>query len=261
MPEFGVCAKHDGRMRAERPPSGALRGLARRSIFVALLLILGLSAADRSEAAGDTRFRDWTLACPGDGSGICLAQTQARSAGGASHLQVTRNAEGRAVDLILTTGDKGLADSAPLSLRIDQKAPLSIRYASAVGRNETGRFRLLDAALVKKLVGQMKAGRRLQVSYRDRSGKDRFAEFSLMGLTAALRTGQRAQPAAGPQGPPDLYPPPANDGRPEAMIKTEREGSLFTPAGQTPPVGGCYEHRRIHDDNGYFTGWISINRC
>ena len=231
------------------------------AILASAVLIGATVTASKAGAAGDTHFRDWTLACLGDGSGICVAQTKARSTGGASHIEVTRDAEGKARDLVLATGDKGLADSAPLSLQIDRNAPLSIRYASAVGRNETGRFRLLDAALVGKLVRQMRAGRNLKVTYRDRGGQDRYAEFSLMGLTAALRTGQHSQPAAGPQGPPDLYPPPENEGRPESLAKAERDGTLFTPAGQTPPVGGCYEHRRIHDENGYFTGWMSINRC
>lgn len=226
-------------------------------VFLALCLMLSGPAM----AAEGKRHRDWVAACLGDGSGLCYAETKAKAAGGASHLRVTRDAEGRARDVALTTGLAGLADDAPLSLRVDGKAPLSIRHASAVGQNAPQRYRLQDPGLVKKLVTQMKAGRRLQISYRDKAGQEQSAAFSLMGLTAALRSFQGDRPAAGPQGPPDLYPPPRDDGRPETQAKAQQEGARFTPAGETPPVGGCYEHQRLHDDKGYFIGWSSTYLC
>lgn len=243
-----------------RPPTG-------RRAVAAVCLALGLALADAAGAAEGVRHRDWTAACQGDGSGLCFAETRARGDGGAKHLRVTRDAEGRARDVALMTGTGGLSEEAPLNLQVDGKAPLSIRYASAVGRLEAGRYRLVDAALVGKLVAQMKAGRRLRVSYRDRAGEAQTAVFSLMGLTAALRSHQRGTPAAGklpagkPQGPPDLYPPPLDDGRPETGDLPKQAGAVFTPAGEAPPVGGCYEHQRVQDDKGYFTGWSSTNLC
>ena len=240
--------------------SGPQRGGVRR-LAPLLPLALWLALAGAVEAAQGVRHRDWTASCRGDGSGLCVAETAARRQGDTAMLQVTRDAEGLVREIILLTGAAGLAEDAPLSLGIDGKAPLALRHPSAVGRGESGRYRLQDATLVKKLVAQMKAGRRLRVGYRDPAGEARSAEFSLMGLTAALRSFQRGAPGAGPQGPPDLYPPPQDDGRPETRTQAKQGDAVFTPAGEAPPIGGCYEHRRIHDDKGYFIGWSSRNRC
>ncbi len=236
-------------------------GQPHRGPLAALAFALGLWLWPAAASETAVRHRDWVASCPGDGDTLCVAETEARRGDGASRLRVTRGPGGRARALVIDTGARSLAENATLTLRVDGKAPLSIRHATAVGRSEAEGFRLLDAALVKKLVAQMKAGRRLTVSYRDSAGQSRSAEFSLMGLTASLRSHQRGAPGAGPQGPPDLYPPPEHDGKPEVQARAGDQGTVFTPAGEIPPVGGCYEHRRLHDDKGYFIGWSSRYRC
>ena len=36
---------------------------------------------------------------------------------------------------------------------------------------------------------------------------------------------------------------------------------VFTPEGQSPPSGNCYEHERVVDDRGRLIGWLSFNTC
>ena len=237
------------------------RSLAFPAWALAAYLGVSMAQAGPASAAGSTRHVDWTTTCSSEDGAACIAETAVRRVGGATHLRVNRDAKGRAQDVTLVTGAAGLAKSAPLSLWVDGNAPLSIRYASAVGQIGSDSYRLTDAALVRKLVTQMKRGRRLRINYRDRAGKNHTVEFSMMGLTAALGSLQKGEPAAGPQGPPDLYPPPVDDGRPKTRDAPQQADIVFTPAGETPPVGGCYEHRRIHDEKGYFTGWSSTYRC
>jgi uncharacterized membrane protein len=197
-----------------------------------IVLSLALSMAAEAAAAaavhgrfGETRafFRDWLAACRNDGSGTCSAVTYVRDPERpgefAAQLRVARPRPGTDFEIVFTPSVRFTDLTRPMTLRVDDTPAIELAPGSGFGRagglNDYG---IVDPAIVDALIPRMKYGARLRVDTVDEAGQLARFQFSLMGLTDALRfiDDQRARNAeATPASDPEALR--HDDGGPETV--------------------------------------------
>lgn len=198
-----------------------------RHLSAVLLSLLALvPLADAGAAAGENRryFRNWLAICPGDGFGPCSASTYVRPGrdpriGFDFQLSVGRDAPEQVPQVTFVPVFDLIAEDADLTVQVDAEPSLRLApgsgFQAAGGVNE---YRVVDAAAGERLLRAMRDGNRVEFRYRGRDGRPVRAEFSLIGLTAALGFFDAAQRAGAP-------PPAAAGPLPGAFVCTGNEPS------------------------------------
>ncbi|HSO07527.1 MAG TPA: hypothetical protein VLW45_09815 [Pelomicrobium sp.] len=195
-----------------------------RAALLALAILLPL--ANAADAAGENRryFRSWLAICPADGFGACSASAYVRPGrdpriGFDFQLKVGRDAPADAAHITFTPVFDLVAEDADLTVQVD--AEPSLRLAPGSGFQAVGsmnEYRVIDVAVGERLLRAMREGNRIEFRYRSRDGKAVRAEFSLIGLTAALNFFDTAQRAG-------AAPPAAAGALPSAFQCTGNEPS------------------------------------
>ena len=249
--------------------NGTLGGIG---LWCVTILTAGLALFLSIGSAAAEQYRDWSLTCPAAAGALCGLETAARNRDQepGTRLTMTRPETGAVQEIALQADKAVLTRRFPLLLRVDSNKPLRLTLGEGVKADADGKLRITDPALIGKILGQMRPGRRVRLEFYDQGGRSRFAIFSLMGLTAALGEAAASQSArrtetAAPEAPAkprrkqstELRPPP--DSAPAG--RTRPDGTVFTPRGKLPPPSDCYDHQRSLDGTGRFLGWVSTNRC
>ena len=186
----------------------------------ALVVVLGLTAQPGPAGAVFTKFgetreyvRDWLAACRNDGTGYCSVLAYVpdpQGPGGiAAQLRVARPRPGADLDIVFTAVNRFADIDRPMTVRVDANQEFVLPPGTGFARTDAlNDYGIVDQGVVDALVPQMKDGRSIAVTYVAEDGEDVRYNFSLIGLTGALRfidgiqaKAADAAPSADPEAP------------------------------------------------------------
>lgn len=153
------------------------------ALAVPLFLLTGHIAG-----AEPSRFQDWIVDC--DSAGYCSAATMSLADGGGRRGHILKLERGAEPDRTLALGfdvaGPGPDPKRALQWRVDGAAATVLRpdRVAPFGRAES--WYITDGALGTDLLAGLSAGSRLRISWLDALGAPHDADFSLLGISAAL---------------------------------------------------------------------------
>lgn len=178
--------------------------IAHARTFLSALALTGAALALPAGAqdwfqhpSGDLRayHLDWLAVCAEDGDGPCRVVYSAADigSGAAFDRRLTVRYDGAAGTWTPEVMDRGMPESelSRITFAFGEGEPVDVPpLAVAPGEAETENvaetFTVSDPALADILVAEMRAGRRLLVTYEPGGTGDAEADFSLMGVTDAM---------------------------------------------------------------------------
>lgn len=168
--------------------------LIRLAVFLLLALLL-LFPVRAQPNAGHKQFGRWSSTCA---SAYCTASTrltQAGRSGYAYQLRVSRFQSGER-ELSFLAAAEAPAQNAAIAIAVDRRKPVVLEPGTGYRRAGSSNTFVFESAVSDELLGAMREGQRVTLSYTTAQGKPATVSFSLMGFPQALKFAGIALPAA-----------------------------------------------------------------